>query len=465
MAHIVVMPKLGNTVESCVVNAWLVEIGDQVDASTTLCEVETDKSSVDVPAGVDGTVLALLVEVGDEVPVLAAIAVVGQPGEQVDPALLSAAPADTAGAAEPTPAADLAAPAQPGPDSAAAPLAALVAQATSESSTRAFSPRARNLADRQGIPDAAVVAGTGPHGRVIARDVEAAAVPGLSRAAAAGPDAERYQTGAVGSGLGGRVLAADLAGSVPATGLGSAPATGLASAPTPPASTDTPLKGIRKLIAERMVGSLASTAQVSYQTTAPAAGLLALRARLKGTDPELGLSGITIGDLVAFAAARVAAHHPVINAHLADGVLRTFATVHLGLAVDTPRGLMVPTVADASTISLKALSSATKDLAAQCQAGSISPDLLAGATFTVTNLGSFGIEAFTPIVNTPQTSILGVCAITNHPVEKPDGSVGIEKRIGFSLTADHRVVDGADAARYLRDLVAAVAEIDVTVLS
>ena len=139
--------------------------------------------------------------------------------------------------------------------------------------------------------------------------------------------------------------------------------------------------------------------------------------------------------------------------------------MHLGLAVDTPRGLMVPTVAEASTISLKALSATTKDLAAQCQAGSISPDLLAGATFTVTNLGSFGIEAFTPIVNVPQTSILGVSAITDHPVEKPDGSVGIEKRIGFSLTADHRVVDGADAARYLRDLVSAIAEIDVTVLS
>lgn len=449
MAHTVVMPKLGNTVESCVVNVWLVEVGQQVEATTALCEVETDKSSVQVPAGVDGTVLALLAEVGDEIAVLAPVAVVGAPGEKVDPALLTASPADAAPAEAEAPAASAVT------DTPATTVpAATDTPADPAGGSRAFSPRAANVALDKGVPQTAVPAGSGPHGRVIARDVEeaAAAGPGLSRAAAAGPDTERYLPGASGSGIGGRVVAADLA---------AAPL----AAPVAPASTDTPLKGVRKLIAERMVESLATTAQVFYHTTAPASGLLALRAKLKNSDPDRGLSGITIGDLVAFAAARVAVKHPVINAHLVDGVLRTFATVHLGLAVDAPRGLMVPTVVDASTISLKALSAATKDLAAQCQAGTISPDLLVGATLTVTNLGSFGIEAFTPIVNVPQTSILGVSAITNHPVEKPDGGVGIEKRIGFSLTADHRAVDGADAARYLRDLVSAIAEIDVTVLS
>jgi len=460
VAHTVVMPKLGNTVESCVINTWLVEVGQQVEATTALCEVETDKSSVEVPAGIDGTVLALLAEVGDEVAVLAPVAVVGAPGEAVDPALLPSAPADAAPSQVDAPAA----PATTDTPETTVPLATDTPETTVPADeSRAFSPRAANLARDKGVPKTAVPAGSGPHGRVIARDVEeaAAAGPGLTRAAAASPDAENYQPGATGSGIGGRVVAADLTAAPSAAGLTAAPS----AAPIAPESTDTQLKGIRKLIAERMVASLATTAQVSYQTSAPATGLLALRARLKGTDPELGLTGVTIGDLVAFAAARVAAKHPVINAHLADGVLRTFATVHLGLAVDTPRGLMVPTVAEASAISLKALSATTKDLAAQCQAGSISPDLLAGATFTVTNLGSFGIEAFTPIVNVPQTSILGVSAITDHPVEKPDGGVGIEKRIGFSLTADHRVVDGADAARYLRDLVSAIAEIDVTVLS
>ncbi len=451
MAHTVVMPKLGNTVESCVINTWLVEVGQQVEATTALCEVETDKSSVEVPAGIDGTVLALLAEVGDEVAVLAPVAVVGAPGEAVDPALRAATPADAAPSQVDAPAVP---PTTDTPETTVPVATDTPATTVAADESRAFSPRAANLARDKGVPKTAVPAGSGPHGRVIARDVEevAAAGPGLTRAAAASPDAENYQPGATGSGIGGRVVAADLT---------AAPS----AAPIAPESTDTQLKGIRKLIAERMVVSLATTAQVSYQTSAPATGLLALRARFKGTDPELGLAGVTIGDLVAFAAARVAAKHPVINAHLADGVLRTFATVHLGLAVDTPRGLMVPTVAEASAISLKALSATTKDLAAQCQAGSISPDLLAGATFTVTNLGSFGIEAFTPIVNVPQTSILGVSAITDHPVEKPDGGVGIEKRIGFSLTADHRVVDGADAARYLRDLVSAIAEIDVTVLS
>jgi pyruvate dehydrogenase E2 component (dihydrolipoamide acetyltransferase) len=280
--------------------------------------------------------------------------------------------------------------------------------------------------------------------------------PGLTRAAQTSPEVSRYQPGVTaGSALGGRVSAADLA----AMSLITTPRHDVVE------YTDTPIRGVRKIIAERMVQSLATAAQVSYQVTAPAAGLLALRARLKAADPALGLSTVTIGDLVAFAAARVAVRHPAINAHVIDGVLRSYQTVHMGLAVETPRGLMVPTVSDASSASLKAFSANTKALAAECQDGSISPDLLTGATFTVTNLGSFGIEGFTPIVNVPQTSILGVGAIFPRPIAGPDGAVGLEDRISFSLTADHRVVDGADAARFLQELTAAITHIDLTVLS
>lgn len=453
MAHTVVMPRLGNTVESCVVNAWRVEVGQSVQASTSLCEVETDKSSVEVPAGIEGVVLALLAAEGDEVPVLAPLAVVGEPGEEVDPTLLdqSASAEGTQDAGTPV--------VEPAP---AAPIPAVPAATGQQTGndTTVFSPRARALAASHGLPVSAVTAGSGPHGRVIARDVEAAvtAGPGLSRTAAVSPDVERYRPGTAGTGIGGRVLAADL---VPAP----VPGKPIPAEPVPGEWTDTPIRGIRKIIADRMVESLAVAAQLSYHAGAPADGLLALRARLKACDPELGLSAITIGDLVAFAAAKVAARHAVINAHVVDGVLRSFPTVHLGLAVDTPRGLMVPTVTDASALPLKAFSAATKDLAAQCQAGSIPPDLLTGATFTVSNLGSFGVEGFTPIVNLPQTSILGVGAIAPHAVRNPDGSLGLAHRLNLSLTADHRVVDGADAARYLRDLVAAITTIDVTILS
>jgi pyruvate dehydrogenase E2 component (dihydrolipoamide acetyltransferase) len=134
------------------------------------------------------------------------------------------------------------------------------------------------------------------------------------------------------------------------------------------------------------------------------------------------------------------------------------------MAVDTPRGLLVPTLRFAETLTLRDFSKFSKQLAMDAIAGSISPDLLGGATFTVSNLGAFGIESFTPLLNVPQVAILGVDAIFPRAVINADGSVGAEQRIGFSLTADHRVIDGADAARYLKDLCAAVADIDLTVL-
>lgn len=167
---------------------------------------------------------------------------------------------------------------------------------------------------------------------------------------------------------------------------------------------------------------------------------------------------------MGYATVKSLAKHPVLNAHLSGGVLRTFAHVHLGMAVDTPRGLLVPTLRFADTLTLRQFSVFSKQLANDAIGGSINPDLLSGASFTVSNLGSFGIESFTPLLNVPQVAILGVDAIFPRAVINPDGSVGAEQRIGFSLTADHQVIDGADAARYLRDLCAAIADIDLTVL-
>ncbi|PKQ21434.1 MAG: 2-oxo acid dehydrogenase subunit E2, partial [Actinobacteria bacterium HGW-Actinobacteria-5] len=179
-------------------------------------------------------------------------------------------------------------------------------------------------------------------------------------------------------------------------------------------------------------------------------------------DPDL--AGVTIGDLVGYATVKTLAKHAVVNSHLSEGVLRTFAHVHLGMAVDTPRGLLVPTLRFADTLSLREFSAQSKMLANQAIGGSINPDLLGGATFTVSNLGAFGIESFTPLLNVPQVAILGVDAIFPRAVIHADGSVGAEQRIGLSLTADHQVIDGADAARYLKDLCTAIADIDLTLL-
>jgi len=211
------------------------------------------------------------------------------------------------------------------------------------------------------------------------------------------------------------------------------------------------------------MNSLATSAQLTYTATAPAAALLALRKRLKDA-ADSDLAGVTIGDLVGYAAVRTLSKHPAVNAHLTAGVVRTFAHVHLGMAVDTPRGLLVPTLRLADTLNLRQFSVQTKQLAGEAIDGTINPDLLGGATFTVSNLGAFGIESFTPLLNVPQVAILGVDAIFPRAVINADGTIGAEQRIGFSLTADHQVIDGADAARYLKDLCAAVAEIDLTVL-
>ena len=329
--------------------------------------------------------------------------------------------------------------------------------------TGASSPRARSLAAANSLDLGAVAEGSGPGGRVIERDVKDALTSATTGAARAGA----HGSAAQGTGLGGRVTTADLA--APAEpAVAAAPAAprsaSAVDADFPGPSEATKVKGVRKVISDRMMNSLATSAQLTYTTTANAQGLLDLRKKLKNSDPSLGMNGVTIGDLVGYAAVRAAAKNPSHNAHLADGVLTTFERVHMGFACDTPRGLLVPTVRNASLMSLREFSAVSKQLANEAIQGSINPDLLSGATFTVSNLGGFGIESFTPLLNVPQTAILGVDAIFPRVKVNADGSIGAEQRIGLSLTADHRAIDGADAARFLQDLVTFIEAIDITVL-
>ena len=447
MATIVVMPQLGNSVESCIIVEWMIAEGDTVAVDQTLASIETDKSTMEVPSTAEGTVLKLLWEEGDEVPVKEPLIIVGEPGEDISGLVPGgdAAPAEAA-----------AAPAE----QAAAPEAAAPAFAT-ERATGAVSPRARALAASNGVDASAIAEGSGPHGRVIERDVAAAIAAGpvlTSAARAAGVSA------AEGTGIGGRVSVAD-AGRVPEAAPAAAVAAPAAAADFPGASTSTPLKGVRKVVAKRMMESLSSTAQLTLNTTANAAGILAMRKKVKNADEALGLNKITLNDLVCFAVSRTLLKYPVFNAHLEDGVLTEFEQVHLGFACDTPRGLIVPVIRSAQALGLKAFSDEAKRLAGGAIDGSLSPDFLSGGTFTVSNVGSFGIETFTPVINLPQTAILGVGAITPRPVVAADGTIGVEQRLTLSLTIDHQVIDGADGARFLRDLVPAIENIDMTVLA
>ena len=447
MATIVVMPQLGNSVESCIIVEWMIAEGDTVSVDQTLASIETDKSTMEVPSTAEGTVLKLLWEEGDEVPVKDPLIIVGEPGEDISGLVPGgdAAPAEADAPAE---------------QAAAAPEAAAPAFAT-ERATGAVSPRARALAASNGVDASAIAEGSGPHGRVIERDVAAAIAAGpvlTSAARAAGVSA------AEGTGIGGRVSVADAGRTAEAAPAATAAAPA-AAADFPGASTSAPLKGVRKVVAKRMMESLTSTAQLTLNTTANAAGILAMRKKVKNADEALGLNKITLNDLVCFAVSRTLLKYPVFNAHLEDGVLTEFEQVHLGFACDTPRGLLVPVIRSAQALGLKAFSDEAKRLAGGAIDGSLSPDFLSGGTFTVSNIGSFGIETFTPVINLPQTAILGVGAITPRPTVAADGSIGVEQRLNLSLTIDHQVIDGADGARFLRDLVAAIENIDVTVLA
>jgi pyruvate dehydrogenase E2 component (dihydrolipoamide acetyltransferase) len=487
MAFVLIMPRQGNTVESCIINEWKVKEGDAVEADSPVCIVETDKATFEVPAGEKGTVLKIIRETGDDVPVLEPIAVIGAAGEDWQAALGQAAPADggaaVSGGATAAGGADAALPAAIPAGAGGAALPEAAAAGVSGDGRAAVSPRARNLAAKEGA-SLAGIAGTGPGGRIIERDVAAALRdrPGLSAAAKAAALAGGKTTldavPAAGSGLGGRVTAADMAaavsGAVPAGG-GAALAGGAVPAGGPAVSgegaiTDTPIKGIRKIISDRMFNSLASMAQFTLNASAPASRMQELRERMKAASPEsfigaAGLSKVTVNDLILYAVSRVIPRFPFMNAHKIGDTLRTFERLHLGMAVDTPRGLMVPVIRNANLLSLAQISAEAKRLAAACQAGNIGPGEISGSTFTVTNLGSLGISSFTPVINAPEVAILGVAGIELKPVKSACGDgcegIGFEPHIGFSLTINHQVVDGAPAARFLKALGEAVAEIDL----
>ena len=428
MASEVVLPKQGNSVESCIIVGWKVDEGSPVSKGDILMEVETDKATMEVESTADGVLLKQLVAEGDDVPVLSPVAIVGEAGERVD----DRATGESAGADETAPDTSSSSASAPAP-SAQTPRP----PARTRRGGAKISPRARRLAADRGV-DYGGIAGSGPGGRIMVRDVEAAVEAGTATPA---------DTGTAGLPTAGEAAARAAAPRDAGANMGSA---GVAS--------ETQVKGVRKLIAERMHASIASTAQLTMDASADARAVLDYRKRLKAADAER-LQSVSINDLVLYATSRALRDHPQLNATFADGVIRTYDQVDLGFAVDTPRGLMVPVIRGADRRSLVDLAAEAHRLAKACLEGGIAPDELSGGTFSVTNLGAFGIERFTPVLNPPQVGILGVCAVTQRPA--PDGEDTIP-RMGLSLTIDHQVVDGAPAARFLQALARAVAHIDLT---
>lgn len=438
MATAVIMPKQGQSVESCIITKWHKKPGDKVNVGDILFSYETDKASFEEEAKVEGTLLAVFFEEGDDVECLLNVCVIGEEGEDYS----RFAPNGTEEEA-PAPAEQAAQEEKP-----AAEAEAPEPVAVQSGDFIRISPRAKALAQKSGA-DIRFAQPTGASGRIIERDVQRVIEQGkLVTPAAAG----EYAGGQAveGTGIGGRVTTADLS-------AGAAPApVQQAEAPAAPFE-EVKLSNIRKIIAKSMHASLANSAQLTLNTTFNASDILAFRKRLKANAESLGLPNITINDIIVYAVSRTLLNHRDLNAHFLGDTMKLFNTANIGVACDTPRGLMVPTLFNADSLSLAEIAVKTKELTSACREGTINPDLLTGGTFTVTNLGTLGVESFTPVINPPQTGILGVCGITERT---KNGET--YPAMGLSMTFDHRAVDGAPCARFLQELVAKLENFSLT---
>jgi pyruvate dehydrogenase E2 component (dihydrolipoamide acetyltransferase) len=396
MATAVIMPKQGQSVETCIITKWFKNSGDKISVGDILFSYETDKASFDLESPVKGILLDVFFKDGDEVPVLLNVAVIGKSGEETQ----SFNP-------------DKSLP-EPVKEKVEAEVKVEVKEESnlllSVNDKIRISPRAKRIAEDKKL-NYNNLPGSGPNGRIITRDIENL----ISGGAAVIKD-------------------------IPAKGN---------------EYTEQPLSNVRKLIAKAMHSSLQNSAQLTHHMSADVRSLLEARQKIKSKlTTDKNQQDITINDMVCWCVIRALARYPEANSHFLDDRIRTFNTVHLGLAVDTPRGLMVPSVKNTSGMDLSELSRSLKSAAEACKKGSINPELIqsTAATFTVSNLGNYGVEMFTPVINLPQVAILGVCTIINRPANIGNNIFGFVPYIGLSLTYDHRAIDGGPATLFLKEI-------------
>ncbi len=401
MAIPVKMPRQGQSVETCIITKWFKQKGDTVKAGDIIFSYETDKAAFDMESPADGTLLDVMYIEGAEVPVLYDVAFIGSPGEIIDKTITGKSPLPEAGK-PPEKKETGPAPATSVEDS--------HARAGNDSLRKRISPRARRFALKKGL-DYHDISGSGPNGRIICRDIEQA----LS--------GERFQIEA--------------------------------SQEQGIEFTEQPLTNVRKLIARAMLASLQRSAQLTHHMSADVRQILETRRKIKegitgGTESE----DITLNDMICWCVIGALGKFPELNSHFLDDRIKTFNRVHLGIAVETPRGLMVPVVKNADQMNLAELSQELRKVAEACRRGNINPELIqsTAASFTVTNLGSYGVEMFTPVINLPQVAILGVCTIINRPADMGNNIFGFVPYIGLSLTYDHRAVDGGPATLFLKEI-------------
>lgn len=419
----VILPVLGETMNEGTIVEWMKQEGDPVRRGEVLFTLESDKATLEVEATTDGFLRRILVPAGQTVPVLTVVGLITSamdepPGESTSQRVSESArtPSTSSPSLSPT------------PPSSGAPA-------------RIFaSPRARKLAAERGV-DLAAVKGSGAGGRIAEKDV----VAYLEAAPKATPVARRLaeQVGVdlhtvKGSGPGGRITKTDIVG---ATTRGTPPAAAL--------QAEIPLTGVRGIIARRMFEGHSTTAPVTLTMEADATEFVTLRERLKASlADELGFN-IGYNDLLIKLVAHALHRFPYMNARLEGETIRQLSEVHIGLAVDSAHGLLVPVVRDADRKGLTEVAREARALIERARAGKATPDDLTGSTFTITNLGMYDVDGFTPIINLPEVAVLGIGRIKPRPAVM-GGAVCVRQMMWLSLTFDHRLVDGAPAARFLQ---------------
>ncbi|MDD5687828.1 MAG: dihydrolipoamide acetyltransferase family protein [Elusimicrobia bacterium] len=413
MAYPVIMPKQGQSVEICILTKWFKQKGEKVFKGELLFSYETDKATFEEEANYDGILLDVFFNEGDEVPVLEKIALIGNEGESTGEfkksLIQNIEEVKKEEIKEEIKKTEV--------------VKSVINKNVGNDAEIKISPRAKKLAEQLGVNYKNIV-GTGSNSRITEQDIF------------------------------------NIAGN--SQGV-TKPAKETMIDKNPDDSGDFVIKeisNVRKIISVKMHQSLQNTAQLTLHSTADASSMLAIRSQIKNNAGKSGGSNITINDMVCYASMKALMKYPDINSHFLGDKIKYFNKVHLGFAADTPKGLMVPTVRNASDMSAAGLSAEIKRLSELCRSGKINPELLSGASFTVTNLGKFGIEIFTPIINPPQVAILGVNTIIYRYTKTDDNKFGFVPYIGLSLTFDHRAVDGAGAAAFLQEVALQIKNID-----
>lgn len=432
MATVVKMPKQGQSVETCIITEWNKKKGDKVTKGDILFSYETDKASFEEEALLDGFLLELFYQEGDEVPVLDNVCVIGAEGEVFESLLPAGIVPSTETAAKPSIIEETEKPVV---------KSDAIVQKTIETPNGTFvSPRAKSLAVKEGIHIEGI-SGSGPKGRIIEQDIRAAiaSAPKSTPLAKMMTEQEQLPAVTIGTGLNGAVTSKDL------------------TIQNPVYNTDFEIKklsNMRKLIAKAMFNSLHNSAQLTHHLSADARRIMALRKKVKKANDEGYPVNITINDMICYAVVKALLKFPQANAHYLGDNMKFFKKVHLGVAVDTERGLMVPVLRNADDLSIQGISNQLREVATSCRKGNINPELLSSeaASFTVSNLGNYGVEMFTPVINLPQAAILGVNTIIPRPKDLGDGVYGFVPFIGLSLTYDHQALDGGEASRFLKQI-------------